>query len=286
VQTLNILLTWPLLPRKLTAIHLLFNIKIEVAYPWLWTGISLIVCLGLFLSIRWMVLTIIRQERAKAAHEKQVYTLQSRALTAQMNPHFIFNCLNSIKSLVQMNENNLAIDYLNLFSKLTRSLMQYNDRAYISLFDEISICQWYIDLEKLRFGNKVKVVFSVDDSIDTKLVSIPVLLIQPFIENAVWHGLVPKQTGDGCLAITVAEQGTHLLCTIDDNGIGRAAAMRMNGLTRNHQSKGMSISQERINLHNSQQEKQVAITITDKFDDTGEPNGTHVAITFLNYRND
>ncbi len=286
MQTLNSILIWHCKTCKQTAIHLLFETIVTISYPWLWAGILLLIGLLLFLSIRWMVLTIIKQERAKAAYEKQVYTLQSRALTAQMNPHFIFNCLNSIKSLVQKNENLQAIDYLNLFSKLTRSLMQYNDRAYISLFDELTICQWYIDLEKLRFGDKIRVAFSIDDSLDTKQVSIPVLLIQPFIENAVWHGLVPKQEQDGILAIKVEEQGTNLLCTIDDNGIGRAASMRMNRLTHKHQSKGMSISQERINLHNSQQEKQVTINITDKFDDTGEPNGTHVAITFLSYRND
>ncbi|MES2649503.1 MAG: histidine kinase [Bacteroidota bacterium] len=283
---MNSILIWHCTTCKQTAIQLLFETIVTISYPWLWAGILLLIGLLLFLSIRWMVLTIIKQERAKAAYEKQVYTLQSRALTAQMNPHFIFNCLNSIKSLVQKNENLQAIDYLNLFSKLTRSLMQYNDRAYISLFDELTICQWYIDLEKLRFGDKIRVAFSIDDSLDTKQVSIPVLLIQPFIENAVWHGLVPKQEQNGILAIKVEEQGTNLLCTIDDNGIGRAASMRMNRLTHNHQSKGMSISQERINLHNSQQEKQVTINITDKFDDTGEPNGTHVAITFLSYRND
>lgn len=269
-----------------TSIPLLYQIDIHVSHPGILITIMLFFAIALFLFIRWLVLTILNQERAKANQEKQVFQLQSRALTAQMNPHFIFNCLNSIKSLVQMNENNQAVEYLNLFSKLTRSLMQFNDRSYISLFEELTICQWYVDLEKLRFGNKVSVHFNMDESIDTKMVTVPVLLIQPFIENAIWHGLVPKQTGSPLLNITLHPQGLNLLCTIEDNGIGRAAAMRMNALTKNHQSKGMSLSQERINLHNSQQENQVNITITDKFDVAGEPDGTHVAITFINYRHD
>ena len=185
-----------------------------------------------------------------------------------------------------MNQTNDAVDYLNLFAKLTRSLMQHSEKFAISLHDELEICRWYIELEQLRFGDKVQVQFLVDEEIDTRQITVPALLIQPFIENAVWHGLVPRQEAGGLLEIIVKEKGRNLLCTIDDNGIGRAAAMRMNAFAGKHQSKGMSLSQERVNLHNKQQENKVSIRITDKFDDDGEPGGTLVEITFINYRND
>jgi LytS/YehU family sensor histidine kinase len=267
-------------------INIYYRLGTILTYPWYWIISLLLLAVVLFVFTRWRVKAVRKQERAKADLEKKLFLLQAKALNAQMNPHFIFNCLNSIKSLVQMNENGQAVDYLNLFAKLTRSLMQYSEKFAVSLHDELNICRWYIELEKLRFGSKVQVEFLVDDEIDTTQITVPVLLIQPFIENAVWHGLVPKQKGNGLLAVKVNEHGRNLLCTIEDNGIGRAAAMRMNGLTRAHQSKGMSLSQERINLHNRQQENKVNIRVADKFDDDGEPDGTLVTITFINYRND
>ena len=266
--------------------NILFPQLMVMPNLWLWIAPIVLITAALILLMRWRVNSVRKQERTKAAHEKELFLLQAKALNAQMNPHFIFNCLNSIKSLVQMNQNNHAVDYLNLFAKLTRSLMQYSEKFSISLYDELEICRWYIELEKLRFGGKVQVEFLVDQEINTKQITVPVLLIQPFIENAVWHGLVPKQNGGGLLEVKVNKEGSNLICTIEDNGIGRAAAMRMSALTHKHQGKGMSLSQERINLHNMQQENKVNIRVTDKFNDYGEPDGTLVIITFKNYRND
>ena len=264
--------------------HTLADIMSAYSLSWVITTILFITLL--FFAIRYLLKKARRQERIKAAFEKELFMLQSKALNAQMNPHFIFNCLNSIKSLVQMNENNQAVDYLNLFAKLTRSLMQYSEKSSISLHDELEICQWYIQLETLRFGSKVNVDFMVGDQIDTKLVTVPVLLIQPFIENAISHGLVPMQKEGGLLQVNLFFKANTLVCTIEDNGIGRAAAIRRTALTRKHQSKGMSLSQERINLYNKQHENKVSINISDKFDEAGEPCGTLVSITFTNNHND
>ena len=240
----------------------------------------------IFLLVWGLIKKVRSEERTKAAYEKELFMLQSKALNAQMNPHFIFNCLNSIKSLVQMNQNNQAVDYLNLFAKLTRSLMQFNEKFVISLYEELEICRWYIQLETLRFGNKVNLELTIADYIDTTLITVPVLLIQPFIENAINHGLVPLQKEGGLLQVKVARDGNTVLCTIEDNGIGRAAAIRRGAETHKHQSKGMSLSQERINLYNKQHENKVSINISDKFDEAGEPCGTLVSITFTNNHND
>jgi len=181
---------------------------------WLWTTAIVFMVAALILLMRWRVNNVRKQERTKATHDKELFLLQTKALNAQMNPHFIFNCLNSIKSLVQMNRNNEAVDYLNLFAKLTRSLMQQSEKFETSLYDELEICRWYLQLETLRFGNKIDVQFSVEKDINTSLVTAPVLLIQPFIENAVWHGLVPKQKTGGLLRVSVGEKDRNLLCTI------------------------------------------------------------------------
>jgi LytS/YehU family sensor histidine kinase len=248
---------------------------------WAVAGIFLLIALFALL-LRLLVLSIRKQERNKANYEKQLFILQSKALSAQMNPHFIFNCLNSIKSLVQMNENSRAAEYLNMFAKLTRNVMQYSEKFEITLFEELEICRWYLQLETLRFGSKVNVDFDLDERIDTRQVPVPVLLIQPFIENAVCHGLVPMQKDGGLLQVKLAAEGRKIVCTIQDNGIGRAASIRMNGNRAAHQSKGMSLSQERVNLHNQQNENKVNIRITDRFDEMGEPSGTRVSITFSN----
>lgn len=257
-----------------------------LAHPLAWVVVTILLAALLFFWIRSLLKKARSQERIKAAYEKELFMLQSKALNAQMNPHFIFNCLNSIKSLVQTNENNRAVDYLNLFAKLTRSLMQYSEKFAISLHDELEICRWYIQLETLRFGSKVNVDFVADNQIDTKLITVPVLLIQPFIENAICHGLVPMQTSGGLLQVKLFSNATNLLCTIEDNGIGRAAAIRRSALTPKYQSKGMSLSQERINLYNKQHHNKISTQITDKFDEAGEPCGTLVSITFTTSHND
>ena len=252
-----------------------------------WSLAGILILATLFaLLLQLLVLSIRKQERNKANYEKQLFILQSKALSARMNPHFIFNCLNSIKSLVQMNENKRAAEYLNMFAKLNRSLMQYSEKFEITLFEELEMCRWYLELESLRFGNKVNVDFDLDERIDTRQVPVPVLLVQPFIENAVCHGLVPLQKDGGLLQVKLTSEGRKIVCTIQDNGIGRAAAIRMNGKRPDHQSQGMSLSQQRVNLHNQQNENKVSIRITDRFDELGEPSGTSVSITFSNSNND
>ena len=227
-----------------------------------------------------------KRKKRELEYNNELLALQLKLLSAQMNPHFIFNCLNSIKSLVQMQVNDQAIEYLNLFAKLLRNLMQYSEKNTVSLVEELDICRWYVQLETLRFGDKVKVDFSITDEIDFKLIDVPVLLIQPFIENAIWHGLVPANNPTALLKISVIKMNDMIVCTIDDNGIGRAAAMRMTAKTRLHQSKGMSLSQKRINMYNAKSDHKIHILIEDKFDDLGEPSGTTVIINFKNEAHD
>src|SRR5688572_18713888 len=168
-----------------------------------------------------MVLEQKESEKLKAKFEKDLLELEAKALRAQMNPHFVFNSLNSIKSLINKNENAHAAEYLTTFSKLIRTLFQNSDKREISLHEELETCRLYTQIEKMRFGKKVDFKFDIDTSIDLKDVKVPALILQPFIENAIWHGLVPKENG-GTVLVSVSATNGSIECVIDDNGIGRA----------------------------------------------------------------
>ena len=150
------------------------------------------------LSKSWFIVSELQREllvaeKQKSIHEKELLEMEARALRAQMNPHFIFNCMNSIKSLIQKNDQDKAVTYLTTFSKLIRTIFQNSDKREISLYDEIETCKLYTQLESMRFGNKFNYYFKVDETIDLKSVQVPALIIQPFIENAIWHGIMPKE---------------------------------------------------------------------------------------------
>lgn len=239
----------------------------------------------LFLLIKWRVNLVRKQEQAKAAKEKTAYLLQVMGLHIQVHPHFVLNCLNSIKSLVEMNHHTEAIDHLELLGRFTKRVIQYAGQPAIPLSEELEMCHCYLQLEMLHLGNRMQVIFIENKEVDTSQITVPVLLIQAFIENAIWHGLVPKKSGLALLKVIVQEEGHNLLCMIEDNGIGRAAARSMHAAIEKYPGKGMTLSHERIKLHNrQQQESEISLTVEDKFNREGEADGTLVIIKFINNR--
>lgn len=247
---------------------------------WFWiTIIGSVIAIGLFFYIRYVV-TKKQKEKEKAIHEKELVELEAKALRAQMNPHFVFNSLNSIKSLINKNENETAASYLTTFSKLIRSLFQNSDRREVSLKEELETCRLYTQLEKMRFGDKLEFFFDIDESIDLKDFKVPALIIQPFIENAIWHGLMPKETG-GEVTISVKRSNGAIQCIIDDNGVGREQSEKFKPqFEAPHQSKGIGLTQSRLELDKLLNEREDAIYIIDKEDENGKPEGTKVIITF------
>jgi len=237
--------------------------------------------LSIFLGLAfWRVRAVRKQEQIKAGYEKELLELEAKALRAQMNPHFIFNCLNSIKSLINKNENEKAARYLTIFSKLIRTLFQNSDRREISLYEEIETSKLYAQLEKMRFGEKVDFAFEVDDSIDLKDIRVPALIIQPFIENAIWHGLVPRETG-GKITVAVKEKDRVIECIIDDNGIGRELSRKYKAQYEStHESKGIGLTRTRLELDKILNNRDDAIQIIDKSNKFGEPAGTTVVLSF------
>lgn len=225
-----------------------------------------------------------REEQLKSQYNMQLFELEAKVLRSQMNPHFIFNCLNSIKSLIQENEKEKSVNYLTTFSKLIRTLFNNADKKEITLYDELETCKLYLQLEAMRFDSKFSYSTEIDDSIDLKSIFVPALLIQPFIENAIWHGIMPKEN-TGFISLKIRQNESAIEITIEDDGIGRDASMQ-NKAKKNigHQSKGINLTQSRIELDNLLQKRQIRFLITDKTDAEGKASGTAVRI-ILEYHN-
>ena len=220
-----------------------------------------------------------KQEQEKANLKLQAAELEARALRAQMNPHFIFNCMNSIKSLIQQHEEEKSVSYLTTFSKLIRTLFNNADKKEISLYDEIETCKLYLQLEAMRFDTKFSYAVKVDENLDLKSVQVPALIIQPFIENAIWHGIVPKREG-GHVELAVTKKDNAVEISINDNGIGRESSKQNKSVSSlTHQSKGVNLTQSRLELDNLLRQRMAKLETIDKKDEKGLASGTKIIIT-------
>lgn len=211
---------------------------------------------------------------------RRITELKLWALRSQINPHFIFNALNSIQYLIFNAQNDEAITYLTKFSKLLRNVLESSDAKSISLQQEITQLKLYIEIEQLRFGKDFKYEIQTPHLSEVELnrLHIPSMIIQPYVENSLWHGLNHKQ-GKQELLIRFEKKDGVVLCTVKDNGIGRAASMKLKENRINyHQSLGMSKTAERISLLNSSGGEDSSITIVD-LEENGEATGTQVNIT-------
>lgn len=223
-----------------------------------------------------------------ALMELQVKMAESRLmnLRLQMNPHFLFNALSSIQLLIVSEQTNKAYKYLTVFSNFLRTLLKYADQSFILLDEEIRILRMYIELEALRFDDSFAYEIYVDPNIENDEVLIPTLLLQPFIENAIWHGLLHKN-GNKKLSISFQDvNDDYMLCIIEDNGIGREAAKQFkNGQLSSvvHESKGISIVEERLKLFAQKNGKPTHLLFEDLTDEINEAVGTRVTITLPYY---
>lgn len=264
------------------------SLTIIISPPWWRTWIFRVFFVLILITLLWSII-ILRIKSIKRKHEvekkmlfieKQVFELEQKALRLQMNPHFIFNSLNAIQNFVLKNDTDKAVNYLAKFSHLMRMILANSSASFITLKDELKALTYYMDLEQLRFDDKFDYQITRDPAIDEEFVEIPPMLFQPYVENAVIHGFVnsPKP---GLLEIAIKRlnSGT-LLCTIQDNGIGREKAIEIrdrSGIKR--QPKGMIITQERIEIFNKQSRKNFSVKIIDLKDEHGEPSGTRVEFT-------
>jgi tetratricopeptide (TPR) repeat protein len=220
----------------------------------------------------------LQSERAQAELRGKTSDLEMQALRAQMNPHFIFNCLNSINRFILKNETEGASDYLTKFSRLIRMVLVNSKSKQITLEDEIDMLKLYMDMEKLRFKDAFDYRISFQNQVDVGNIFIPPLLLQPFAENAIWHGLMNKD-GVGHLVISFELKHETLICNIIDNGVGREAAAGLNSKSAEKQkSMGLKITKERLSLLNKSAEDGTYFEFVDLFDEYGKAAGTKVIL--------
>ena len=228
-------------------------------------------------------LVIAAIKRRNAAQQK-LKAYQMTALRAQMDPHFIFNALNSIQDFVMQEDKRSANHYLTQFSKLMRNILEVSDRSQISLQKEINYLKSYLSLEALRFEPSLDYEFEVEDSIGVDSVFIPSMLIQPYVENSIKHGLMHRK-GEKKLWIRFLQKEDYLLCEIEDNGIGRTASREINlRNARVYQSRAMSLTKARIDLLNSADASKLGLEIEDLENSEGMACGTKVMIRIFKER--
>jgi anti-sigma regulatory factor (Ser/Thr protein kinase) len=209
----------------------------------------------------------------KVTTEKKLSELEMQALKAQINPHFVFNCLNSIKGFIYDKDFGQADKYLDKFSELLRSTLDNSSSSIISLQDEITYLDNYLQLEKLRFDDKFDYFVKVEPGVDKHDCFVPAMLLQPYVENAIRHGIRHLQNRKGRITITIDKKDDHIICTINDDGVGRekAAALK-NQLHTEYQSRGMQLSKRRAELYHIEQD------IIDEKDEKGNAMGTTIVL--------
>ena len=266
------------------------KINIIILPPWWqtwWFRIIAIICIGtiFYNLIRWRMKQKFRLQLERSEKERQMAELKQKAtelemqaLRAQMNPHFIFNSLNSINRFILQNNRLQASEYLTKFSKLVRMILQNSQASLITLESELESLGLYLEMEALRFNYHFDYKISVPKDLDIEVLKVPPLIIQPYVENAIWHGLMHKEE-KGQLDIEVSQEDDHLYFKITDNGIGRKKASELASKSATkHKSMGLRITANRIAMMQQSGEEESPVTINDLVEPDGTAAGTEVII--------
>jgi cbb3-type cytochrome oxidase subunit 3 len=237
----------------------------------------IILLIGIVLIIYWRVKKVINRERQRSLLLQQVNDAELKARRSQMNPHFIFNALSSIQQFVLAKDTDNAYSYLSKFSKLVRLLLESSAEGNITLNKEIDILKRYIELESLRFDSSFEFHLEVDKIIVTESLSIPQMMIQPFVENAIWHGLLPKK-GTKNLWIRIKPYNENILSIeIEDDGVGRTEKRVELVMQHKKRSMALEVTKQRLQLLNEQLKLNLELKIIDK-EEGGVKKGTRVKI--------
>ena len=222
-------------------------------------------------------------ERRLLDIEKQKFQLEQQALRLQMNPHFIFNSLNSIQSYILTHDTELAVTYLGKFSQLMRLILANSGSNSVPFREELKSIRHYLDLEKLRFDNKFEYNIKVDPNIDEEFIEIPPMVIQPYVENAIIHGLLHKEQ-TGRLEIEFKLHKSTIYCSITDDGVGREKSKQLREQQGIHRkSTGMHITKARLEMLNKRKEEDFTVRVTDLKDKKGNAIGTKVELNIQFY---
>lgn len=211
--------------------------------------------------------------------ELQQAESELKAIRAQMNPHFIFNALNTIQSYIYLKDNQNASNYLGKFSRLTRMILDMSNHEVVSLKDELEALTLYLQLERMRFEEVLTFDIAIAEALDTESIKLPAMLIQPYIENAIKHGLLHKKDNRELLC-SFELKGDNLIVCIDDNGIGRQRSVEMNAAKGgDHKSFATQANAKRFTLLSKNSDDTIGVVYTDKTDADGQPTGTLVVLT-------
>ncbi len=242
-------------------------------------------CLGIlllliYLGYRYRLAQLKEKQNLMIAFNKQLAETEMKALRAQMNPHFLFNVLNAIKLNVQKNEQENAIDFITDFSKLIRSVLQNSGKKRISLEEELQTLELYIKIERKRFSTSFDYEFTIDNEITANEITIPPMLLQPYVENAIWHGILHKAKGKGAIKVNTYRSDEDIVVEIIDNGIGRERAnqLKLKSAQKN-KSMGMQITRDRMAISNIISSDHIDVNIIDLYDNNNQAIGTKVVIT-------
>lgn len=223
------------------------------------------------------IITLNRHRQLK--QEKQILTLEQDMLRSQMNPHFIFNSLNSIKLYIINNEKENAVYYLNKFSKLIRKILIASTEKEISLEDELDTMKLYMNIENIRFSNEIDFQIKIDNNINTSNVKLPSLILQPFLENALWHGLSSKKDDKKIILHASKTTDDYVTISITDNGIGRLESEKINkNKLLKRKSVGIALTKARLSNFYKTYTSPYKIEVVDLYDNNHRPTGTKVII--------
>ena len=260
------------------------TVNVHVATPW-WLSIWFwsLVAIGLagltYMAYVWRIRQVRKEEKLKADFQRKLTEMEMSALRAQMNPHFIFNAMNSIDYYIISNEQEKASDYLNRFSRLIRLILQNSKSTVVPLKDDLEALQLYIDIENMRFDDVFEYEILLEEEVDTELIEIPPMILQPYVENAIWHGLKQKKNGKGRLGVKIRRSEKSIVCVIEDNGIGREAAEKLKSKSGDRRkSFGMKITKGRLEALNQIANTNASVQIFDLNKEDKSASGTRVEI--------
>jgi ligand-binding sensor domain-containing protein len=259
--------------------------QFRILHPWwqTWTFIiaAIVLVFGLFFYIVRLRLNKIRKrEEEKLKLKQRISETELQALRAQMNPHFIFNSINSVQYFMTENDAKSSQKYLAKFARLIRYVVDNSKPTVVPLKIELEALQLYLELESLRFEDRFEYAIHVDSLIDLDQYQIPSMLIQPYVENSIWHGLMHKE-GKGRIDVNLVLVDHVIKCTVVDNGIGRKKSQEIKNKNRNgtKRSLGLTITENRLDIINQITNLNLSVAISDITDKNGNIAGTKVELT-------
>jgi ligand-binding sensor domain-containing protein len=259
-----------------------FSFRIKSPFYLTWWFILIcfvIVFTAIYIFFMLRIYKIKKKQKLDFDRKVEMSKIELKALRSQMNPHFIFNSLNSIQHYIFNTKSEEAIRYLNKFARLVRIILNNSERPTVTVIDDLEALRLYLELEQMRFEEKFEYEIIVDESVDSDYDIMPPLLMQPYVENAILHGLNPAPT-KGKLTIRLSSENNFLICTIVDNGIGREKASEIRRMmpVKNYRPLGMKITEDRLRILNEINNSKLSVTITDLKDSNNQPLGTKVEL--------